>query len=578
MPSHPQQERSMPHRQKLFLALALAFGVTACGDAVVPTQPMAEPHASARLSAPGTNSWIVVFRNDVTDVTGLAHALTKAHGGTLQHTYRHAIRGFAARLPDGAVQALSSHSSVAYVEADQPVHTFSTTQTNATWGLDRIDQRNLPLSATYTYENSGGGVRAYIIDTGIRRTHNEFGTRANTTGFTAINDGRGTDDCNGHGTHVAGTVGGTVYGVAKGVTLIAVRVLDCNGSGTIAGVIAGLDWVTANHVKPAVANMSLGGGASTTLDDAVRNSIAAGVSYAVAAGNGDFLGRQQNACNYSPARVAEAITTGASNSTDAKASWSNYGNCVDIFAPGVNIASAWHSSNTATNTISGTSMAAPHVAGVAALYLAVNTGASPAAVKTAIHDNSTKNKITNSSTTNNHLLYSLFGGAQPPPVNQPPTASFTYSCTDLTCNFTDTSTDPDGLIASRSWNFGDGTSSTATNPSRTYSASGTYTVTLTVTDNGGATANTSQSVPVSGSSGSTFVLTGSGTKAQGVNHAQLSWTGAPSGTRTVYQNGSSVGTTSADTFTHNTGTRGGRSFDYYVCVGSTCSNTITLTW
>jgi aqualysin 1 len=217
-------------------------------------------------------------------------------------------------------------------------------------------------------------VNAYIIDTGIRLDHVEFTGRL-IGGFDAITSGGSANDCNGHGTHVAGTVGGTVYGVAKAVKLSPIRVLDCNGSGTTSGVIAGVDWVAANHVKPAVANMSLGGGASTALDDAVRNSIAAGVTYAVAAGNGDFIGRQQPACNYSPARVREALTVGATTSSDAKASWSNYGECVDLFAPGVSITSAWHTSNTATNTISGTSMASPHVAGVAALYLEANPSA-----------------------------------------------------------------------------------------------------------------------------------------------------------------------------------------------------------
>jgi subtilisin family serine protease len=224
-------------------------------------------------------------------------------------------------------------------------------------------------------------------------------------------------------------VGGTVYGVAKGVRLSPIRVLDCNGSGTTSGVIAGVDWVTANHVKPAVANMSLGGGASTALDDAVRNSIAAGVTHAVAAGNGDFLGRQQPACNYSPARVREALTVGATTSSDAKTSWSNYGECVDIFAPGASITSAWHTGDTSTNTISGTSMAAPHVAGVAALYLANNIGASPAQVFQAVFENSTKNIVTSSSTANNHLLYSLFGSGGTPPgdPDPPPAGDLTLS-------------------------------------------------------------------------------------------------------------------------------------------------------
>ena len=240
-----------------------------------------------------------------------------------------------------------------------------------------------PLSNSYTYNQTGQGVHAYIIDTGIRATHQEFGGRV-TNGADFIGDGNGTNDCNGHGTHVAGTTGGTTYGVAKSVTIHAVRVLGCTGSGSTSGVIAGVDWVTANHASPAVANMSLGGGASTALDNAVTSSVNSGVSYAVAAGNSNA-----NACNSSPARAAAAITVGATTSSDARSSFSNFGTCLDIFAPGSSITSAWSTSNTATNTISGTSMASPHVAGAIALYLQTNPGASGAAVTSALVNNST---------------------------------------------------------------------------------------------------------------------------------------------------------------------------------------------
>jgi subtilisin family serine protease len=261
----------------------------------------------------------------------------------------------------------------------------------------------LPLSGTFTYANTGAGVTAYIIDTGIRFGHSDFGGRA-TSGRDTI-DGGSADDCNGHGTHVAGTVGGTTWGIAKGVSLVGVRVLSCSGSGSTSGVIAGVDWVTAHHAagRPAVANMSLGGSPSTALDNAVRNSIADGVSYAIAAGNSNA-----NACSYSPARVAEAMTIGATDGSDQRASFSNRGNCVDWFAPGVSITSAWWTSNTATNTISGTSMATPHVAGVAAQYLQSNPGASPSAVRTALYNGTTKGIVTSSSTTNNHLLFTNY--------------------------------------------------------------------------------------------------------------------------------------------------------------------------
>ena len=359
--------------------------------------------AQARV-IPG--QYIVVLKPDTRSAV-VANAHARSAGARILAVYGAALKGYTARLTPAQLAAVRADPRVAYVEADRTV-SISTTQTNAPWGLDRIDQRARPRSTTYTYFNTGAGVRAYIIDTGIRFSHSQFGGRAS-TGFDAI-DGGSADDCNGHGTHVAGTVGGSTYGVAKGVSLIGVRVLGCNGSGSTSGVIAGVNWVTGNHQagQPAVANMSLGGGASSALDTAVRNSIADGVSYAVAAGNGNALGIAQNACNSSPARVGEAMTISATDSSDRKASWANYGNCVDWFAPGVSISSAWYTSNTATRTISGTSMATPHTAGVAALYLQSNTGASPASVRTALFNLTTKGIVTSSSTTNNHLLFTNF--------------------------------------------------------------------------------------------------------------------------------------------------------------------------
>ena len=362
-----------------------------------------------KVGKPILNRYIVVFEDHaVRDVNVVSAELSNIHGGRRGFIYERALKGFSVELPEGRARALARDPRVAYVEEDGEIN-LGATQSSATWGLDRIDQRDLPLNGTYSYTASGLGVKAYIIDTGIRKTHAEFGGRA-IHGYTAISDGKGSDDCNGHGTHVSGTVGGATYGVAKNVTLVAVRVLDCAGSGTNSGVIAGVDWVTADHVAgaPATANMSLGGGLSSALDTAVRNSITDGVTYAVASGNSNV-----DACTTSPAAVSEAITVNASTSTDARASFSNWGTCTDIFAPGSNITSAWHSGDTATNTISGTSMATPHVAGVAALYLETNKTASPSTVWAAIRDNATLNKVTDVAGSPNRLLYSLL---TPPPA------------------------------------------------------------------------------------------------------------------------------------------------------------------
>jgi subtilisin family serine protease len=367
-----------------------------------------------------SGQYIVVLEDRYADVASIADELVKKHNGKTKHVYEKALKGFAAELSDKDAADLADDYRVKYVEEDSVV-SVGTTQTGATWGLDRIDQRNRPLDGSYTYNVNGAGVKAYIVDTGINTAHNEFGGRA-INGYDAVDGSLPAADCNGHGTHVAGTVGGSTYGVAKGVTLVAVRVLDCNGSGSNSGVIAGINFVASDHIagQPATANMSLGGGVSQALDDALNAAINDGVTFCVAAGNGDQFGNPLNACNGSPSRVANAITVSATDSNDAKASWANYGTCVDIFAPGVSITSSWYSSNTATNTISGTSMATPHVCGVTALYLSTNTSASPATVASAIINNSTPNVVSNPGTGSpNRLLYELFiggGGGTPAPT------------------------------------------------------------------------------------------------------------------------------------------------------------------
>ena len=371
----------------LTLGLVLALSASTAGAA-----PSAEE---------GSSSYIVVLK-DSSGETGRSKASEHSarYGARVTRVYDHALNGYAAQLTQSQRGQVASDPDVAYVERDGVI-TIDTTQTNPPWGLDRIDQRGLPLNGTFVYTNTGAGVTAYVIDTGIRFSHSQFGSRA-TSGFDAI-DGGTADDCNGHGTHVAGTVGGSTYGVAKSVSLVAVRVLNCSGSGSYSQVIAGVDWVTGNHGagQAAVANMSLGGSRSSSLDTAVRNSIADGVSYAIAAGNSNV-----KACNQSPARVAEAMTVGATGSGDRRASWSNHGSCLDLFAPGVGIASAWHTSDSATNTISGTSMATPHVAGVAAQYLQSNPAASPSQVWAALSGLLTQGIVTSSkSAPYNDLLY-----------------------------------------------------------------------------------------------------------------------------------------------------------------------------
>src|SRR5688572_7242865 len=349
---------------------------------------------SAASQAPSTNSYIVTFTDDVADPGAVAAEHARAHQAQVSLVYSHALKGYAATVTDRGLSAIARDRRVANVERDG-IASIVDTQNGATWGLDRIDQRSRPVDGTYTTNVADGtGVTAYIIDTGIRTSHSEFGGRA-VFGTDTVDGGQAAIDCNGHGTHVASTVGGSNYGVAQGVTLVAVRVLNCAGSGSWSGVIAGIDWVTENHLitgGPAVANMSLGGSASAAVDKAVSNSIADGVSYAIAAGNGNFVGIAQDACKSSPARVPAAMTVSATDQNDRKASWANYGKCVDWFAPGVGITSAW--SDGGIKTISGTSMATPHTAGVAALYLQTHSGASPAAVRDALYANTTKGVVT----------------------------------------------------------------------------------------------------------------------------------------------------------------------------------------
>jgi subtilisin family serine protease len=492
----------MRHRRLLSARRLAGLGIAAAGALAVATATASPAAATASPPAAsgdivdvgGPNaipgSYIVVFKDSAVNTHGLS-ALTNTAASKaaakVERRYVAALHGFAGTMSETAARRLAADPDVAYVAQNHTVHLLADQTNPPSWGLDRIDQRDLPLNSDYHYDVTASNVTAYVIDTGIRVTHQTFGGRAvwgtNTTG-----DGNNTD-CNGHGTHVAGTIGGSQYGVAKGIHLVAVKVLDCSGSGSFAGVAQGIDYVTAQHAAgaPAVANMSLGAqGSDTTTENAVRNSIADGVTYAIASGNSNA-----NACNFTPARVTEAITVNASDINDARASFSNFGTCTDIFAPGVNITSSWNTSDTATNTISGTSMATPHVAGGAALYLSANPSASPATVQQALKDNATLNHITNPGTGSpNRLLYTLSGVTGNPVVSNPGnrtstvnvatslqmtasggTPPYTWSATGL----------PTGLSINSSTGLISGTPTVV----------GTYNVTVTAQDTGARTGSTS---------------------------------------------------------------------------------------
>jgi subtilisin family serine protease len=365
--------------RKTLLALA---GVVPLAVALTLVATPAQARVLVQVDAAGGE--VVAGQYIVTLKSGAAATVAKARGIAARHVYTKAVNGFAATLSGTQLRALQSDPSVASIERNQVIHLATTQSPTPSWGIDRIDQRTLPLSNSYTFTASGAGVTAYIIDTGINPTHPDFGGRA-AVAFDATG-GNGVD-CNGHGTHVAGTIGSASYGVAKSVALRGVRVLDCNGSGTFADVIEGIDWVTANSPGPAVANLSLGGGKSTAVNNAVKNLSNSGVLVAVAAGNS-----AANACNSSPSSEPTAVTVAASTITDASASFTNFGRCVDLYAPGVNITSTWLGN--ATNTISGTSMATPHVAGVAALYKSAFGDASSATVTNFITGNATAGVLT----------------------------------------------------------------------------------------------------------------------------------------------------------------------------------------
>ncbi|GAB1101277.1 MAG: S8 family peptidase [Shewanella algae] len=404
-------------QRKHFIAIAVAAALSS--PLVLAQDYQAQLHAVNPAKAI-KDQYIVVFNtpavinlNDPNGVSAYASSmgarLANEHGIEVRQNFGNSLNGVLVKANAAQIQSLLKDPNIKYVEQDQrvsiePMVEAAGDQGGATWGLDRIDQRDLSLNSNYHYDYDGSGVTAFVIDTGVRNTHNEFGGRAS-SGYDFIDNDNDSSDCNGHGTHVAGTIGGSSYGVAKNVNIVGVRVLNCSGSGTNSGVISGINWVKNNAQGPSVANMSLGGGASQALDDAVNAAVAAGISFVVAAGNDN-----SNACNYSPARAANAVTVGSTTSTDSRSSFSNYGTCLDIYAPGSSITSAWYNSNSATNTISGTSMASPHVAGVAALYLAENPALSPTQLTNLLVSRASSGKVGDAKTGSpNKLLYSLAG-------------------------------------------------------------------------------------------------------------------------------------------------------------------------
>lgn len=559
-------------------------------------QSLLDHHLPAPVSATvrtarSSDAYIVLLRDSVSDAVGTSKQLAALVSSRPERTFTRAVKGFSAHLNESALRALRDHPLVRHIEPDAALD-LAETQTPVVWGLDRVDQR-AATNNTYTYAGTGAGVTAYILDSGIRFDHADFTTSATdvrsraTLGVDLVGDGKNGSDCFGHGTHVAGTLGGRIHGVAKQVTLKVVRMFDCAGAGTVSGAIAGLDWMIADHAQgaPAIANLSIGGDPSQALDDAVARTIADGITVVVAAGNSSG-----DACGSSPASVAAAITVGATTFDDSRATFSNFGTCVDLYAPGHAIQSAGLYTTTSEVQYSGTSMAAPHVAGAAAIYLGANPSASPQAVRDQLVSQATRGVVAGANGVNNHLLFTgnLTGGTTPTPtpVNAAPVAAFTPQCTALTCTFTDASTDSDGSVVAWTWTFGDGTaSSTTRSPSHTFTAAGTYAVTLTAQDDKGVSASVSQLVTVSAPTTApppptaSIVLSGA-LRTGRQTRVDLAWTGAPGSSIDVYRNDVRTTSTANDgAYTDNPGKRPG-TFRYRVCTTgtTTCSNTMTISF
>ena len=383
------------------IGVAAALSLFALSATVMPLSASAQP-----TKAPDSTVGKYIVETNSVSAAGVAAGVRKA-GGEIENVYSRALTGFAARMTADQANDLRSDGHVRSVTADAVFHS-TTVQAKPTWGLDRIDQRVTTGNREYRYDTTGAGVTAYVVDTGIRFTHKQFGKRAK-SGYDFVDSDKNAKDCEGHGTHVSGTIGGSTYGAAKGVKLVAVRVLDCEGSGWASDIIDGLDWVIAHKTGPSVVNMSLGGGAYAPIDTAVERTVDAGISVVVAAGNDG-----EDACDTSPARAPGAITVAATDSDDYRAWFSNTGSCVDLFAPGVDVKSSSNRSNTATEVLSGTSMATPHVVGLAARYLQAHHAATPDQVTTALLAGATQNAVHDAQGTPNLLLYTA------PPASRVP--------------------------------------------------------------------------------------------------------------------------------------------------------------